>query len=175
MYCYFLNVILDRVYVLWIVLWGRCLSTSKSLQETLFGCHPAEWLGLGFFLDFWRFLVSGIFSRTTVSCFSQNKMLTSYFPLWRKVRSGLVCNYTRELPILDFWLCVCLKTKFHPLTPNRKCPDCLSCQTKGPSRAAAAAQRTATIVLPHRFVLKVAVIVDSTGFWSLCLAVQKEK
>lgn len=90
-------------------------------------------------------------------------MLTSYFPLWRKVRSGLVCNYTRELPIL--WLCVCLKTKFHPLTPNRKCPDCLSCQTKGPSRAAAAAQRTATIVLPHRFVLEVAVIVDPTGLF----------
>lgn len=74
-----------------------------------------------FFLDFWRFLVSGIFSRTTVSCFSQNKMLTSYFPLWRKVRSGLVCNYTRELPILDFVMTLCLfKNKTPPFDSKQK-------------------------------------------------------
>lgn len=47
MHCYSLNVILDRVYVLWIDLWERCLSTSKSLQETLFGCHPAELVFFG--------------------------------------------------------------------------------------------------------------------------------
>lgn len=51
MYCYSLNVILNRVYVLWIDLWERCLSTSKSLQETLFGCHPAEFFWT--FEDFW--------------------------------------------------------------------------------------------------------------------------
>lgn len=98
----------------WWCLW-RCLSFSESLQETLFGWHPADvfWT----FKDFW--IQEFFYFRITVSCFSQYKTLNSYFPLWRKVRSGFMCVIIPEncQYFLTLWP---LKNKIPPFDSKQK-------------------------------------------------------